>query len=73
MFSFGWTWADARRAIWAFIFGAVTYLLLTAGNLVEEGNDWTAADFWLPLLSGAVMAGLSAIKNAALADDSKLK
>jgi len=67
MIKLGFTFDDVKRTIWSFVFGAGAYLLLAQTSVIAGTADWHA------LWSGAVVAGLSAIKNLVLADGSKFK
>jgi hypothetical protein len=64
MFNLSFTTKDLVRAVWAFVFGALGYIVVVQP---QSSNDWKAA------LAGAVAAGLSALKNAVFADGSTVK
>jgi len=68
MIQLGFTWADARRVIWTFIFAGI-------GVLVAAGAEWvsTGEMSWKAAAVGAIAAGLSAVKNFFFADGSSLK
>lgn len=67
MFSIGLNASDVRRIAWSFVFGVLGYVILAQASILDGTVDWKA------LAAGAVMAGLSAVKNLVLADGSKLK
>ena len=66
--NFGLSYKDWARIVWTFVQAAVGYALLALGNVVPgEPVSWRA------VLVGAAAAGLSAVKNFSLADDSPIK
>lgn len=65
MFEVNFTTKDAVRAAWAFVFGALGYVLIAQPQL--EAGAWRA------IAIGAVAAGLSAAKNLLLADGTVAK
>jgi cell division protein FtsW (lipid II flippase) len=67
---FGFNGADLKRIAWSFLFGFVGYLGLNALAIFESPDFGTAV---AALFAGAVMAGLSAVKNGVLSDESRLK
>lgn len=70
MFEFGFTKKDLVRAIWSFVFGFVGFYILNTTQVVNADDPAAAA---AALLTGAAMAGLSALKNLLLKDGSTLK
>ena len=64
MFGFSFTKKDVVRAIWAFVFGALGYIVIVQP---QDLASWKAAAV------GAVAAGASAVKNLVLADGTTLK
>lgn len=67
MFGLGFTTKDLIRAIWSFVFGALGYVVLVQADVIGGTVDLKA------LAAGAVVAGLSALKNFVLAEGTTLK
>lgn len=69
MFEFSFTSDDLKRVAWTFVQAALAVLLAGALNWVNSGEvfDWKA------LVVGALAAGISAVKNFVLSNDSALK
>lgn len=64
MFNIGFTKKDVVRAVWTFVFAALTYIVVAQP---------TTSDAWKVALAGALGAGLSALKNLVLADGTVVK
>jgi hypothetical protein len=64
MFGISFTKSDLVRAIWTFLFGVAGYVAVTGGGVPDD---------WKAFAAGAVMAGLSAVKNLVLKDGTTLK
>ena len=76
MFELGFTTDDAKRAAWTFAQAFVVVLGAGMSNLLDAfkagGLDGAQAA-GLALVSAALAAGISALKNAVLSDESGLK
>lgn len=70
MFKIGFTVRDVIRAVWSFVFGFVGFYALSSADILKA-EDPTAAV--AALASGAILAGLSALKNLLLADGTTIK
>jgi hypothetical protein len=67
MFGLSFTTKDLVRAVWTFIFGALSYVLLVQGDIINGDVDLKA------IAVGALAAGFSALKNLVFADGSTIK
>ena len=68
MFDFGFSYKDWSRIVWTFIQGVLGYALaVVIGWVPGDPFNWKA--FGVGLLA----AGISAVKNFSLADDSPIK
>jgi hypothetical protein len=65
VFNISFTSKDLVRALWAFAFGALGYIVIAQPQ--AESGQWKAVGI------GAVAAGLSAVKNLIFADGSTIK
>jgi len=64
MFGISFTTKDLVRSVWAFIFGALGYVVVAQP---KDVITWKAAAI------GGVAAGLAAVKNLLLADGTTVK
>lgn len=70
MFEFKFTVRDLVRAVWAFGFGFVGFYALNAADILKADDPVALG---AALITGAVIAGFSAVKNLALKDGTTLK
>jgi hypothetical protein len=70
MFGFGFTRSDLIRAVWCFIFGFAGYYGLYGADILASPD---ISEALAAFASGAVLAGLSAVKNFVLKDGTVLK
>lgn len=68
MFDLGLGYKDWARIAWTFVQGALGYALLVATNVLN-GEAFSGK----AVLVGLAAAGVSAVKNLLLADDSRIK
>ena len=73
MFSFGFTTRDLIRVAYAAAFGFLGAFIPLATGLSKFHNFGEVKAAFLALLPAGIAAGFSALKNALLADGSKVK
>jgi hypothetical protein len=66
--TWGFTAADVRRVIWSFVGGVIAYA-------IGQASGWLggSASAGRRCSSGAIAAGVAAVKNGLLSDSSRLK